>query len=267
MSELILPKEKHKAEINPNSIILYGKEKCGKTTILSQLENCLIVDTENGSNKVEALSIKAPLDSGPVSKMNWLKSVAEKIIAEGKPYDYIAIDTFTEVNYWSEWSGTFRYMNSSQGKSFNRVKDEKGLPIKGGAFLDPNSDDYQSVHSLPDGNGYRWSRDEALRIFEMFQNAARKCVIYVCHVEDKFVGLNGGTEIVVPRQLALTGKLRDILPRKVDAIGYVYSDKGNIKVNFSSSEDRTGGTRAKHLVNYNDVLDWSKIFKKEKETK
>jgi hypothetical protein len=258
--DFALPTKPHKPEVNANTMILFGKEKCGKTTAISQLEDCLIIDTELGSRKVESLSIMAPQDRGPVGKMQWLKKLAEKLVESGKKYDYVAIDTLTEVNEWSEWSGTFRYMNSIQGKSFNRVKDERGNPIRGGEYIDPSDDDYMSVHTLPDGNGYRWSRDEMLQIIDLFNNVAKKCVIYVCHVEDKYVGMKENTEVVVPKQLALTGKLRDILPRKVDAIGYVYNDKGTIKVNFAGTDERSGGSRAKHLQGYNDVLDWKKIF-------
>lgn len=257
--EFRLPQVPREAEKNINSCILFGKEKCGKTTALSLLENCLIIDTEKGSHKVSALSIDVPEDLGPVGKMNWLRRLADKLSKE-KPYDYIAIDTFSEIDQWAEWSGTFKYMNSPQGKSFNRVKDKFGNPIKGGDFLDPLDPDYLSVHTLPEGYGYRWSREEVMDIFHRFQNAARKCVIYVCHIEDKYISIKETTDQVAPKQLALTGKIRDILPRKVDAIGYVYNEKGTIKVNFTGGEEKLGGTRARHLQGYNGPLDWTKIF-------
>lgn len=261
--ELVLPTVPHEPEVNMSSCILFGKEKCGKTTAISELGNCLIIDTEKGSKKVKALALVAPEDKGPVGKMHWLRKVAEKLVEEGKQYDYVALDTLTEVNEWAEWSGTYRYMNSPQGKSFNRVKDKNGNPIKGGDFLDPSDDDYQSVHTLPDGNGYRWSREEVMSIFNAFMKVARKCVIFVCHIEDKFVALKETTDTVIPKQLALTGKLREILPRKVDAVGYVYNEKGTLKVNFVGTEERLGGNRAKHLRGYNGPLDWSKVFIKE----
>ena len=262
-SVLILPTQKRQAEVNMNTCILFGKEKCGKSTAISKLENCLIIDTEKGTRKLEALTLEVPEDLGPVGKMTWLKRLADQIIAEGRPYDYIAIDTFTEINEWAEWSGTFKYMNSPQGKSFNRVKDKNGNPIKGGEYLSPNDPDYMSVHTLPEGYGYRWSREEVMDIFNKFQNVAKKCVIFVCHIEDKYVALKDATDLVVPKQLALTGKIRDILPRKVDCIGYVYNDKGTIKVNFTGTEEKIGGTRAKHLIGYNGDLDWEKIFIKD----
>lgn len=258
MSEFELPTEAHEPEVNADSMILFGKEKCGKTTALSQLENCLIIDTENGSAKVKAMSIKVPQDKGPVGKMQWLKQLAAHLKESNHTYDYIAIDTLTEVNDWAEWSGTFRYMNSSQGKKFNRVLDEKGQPTK--VMLAPDSDDYESVHTLGEGFGYRWSREEVLAIFNAFLGLAKKCVIFVCHIEDKYIGLKDTVDVVIPKQLALTGKLRDSLPRKVDAIGYVYNEKGVIKVNFVGDEAKLGGSRAAHLRGYNGVLDWKKIF-------
>lgn len=258
--EYELPTKPHTPEVNANSMILFGKEKCGKTTALSLLENCLIIDTERGSAKVKATAIQVPQDRGPVGKMAWLKGLANKLKESDIKYDYIGIDTLTEVNDWAEYSGTYRYMNSIQGKSFNRVKDAKGVPIKGGEFLSPDEDDYQTVHSLPDGNGYKWSREEVMAIFNMFMGLANKCVIFVCHIEDKFIGLKDTTDQIVPKQLALTGKLRDMLPRKVDAIGYVYTTSDGIKVNFAGDEQRIGGSRAKHLQGYNGILDWKVIF-------
>lgn len=260
MDEFVFPTEPHEPEVNPSSMILFGKEKCGKTTALTSLPNCLIIDTEKGTKKARALAMQVPDDKGPVGKMQWLKKLAQKLIDDGRKYDYVAIDTLSEINQWAEWSGTYRYMNSAQGKKFNRVKDKHGLPVPGGDFLDPESDDYESVHNLGEGYGYRWSRDEVIKVFELFQNTAKKCVIFVCHIEDKFVGQKDATDGVAPKQLALTGALRNILPRKVDAIGYVYNDKGTIKVNFTGTEERIGGTRAKHLQGYNDILDWKKIF-------
>lgn len=255
-----LPDSLSTPEVNMQSCILFGLPKCGKTTLLSKLPNCLIIDTENGTNKISALVKKVPEDRGPVGKMKWLDEFADFLIAKGKPYDYVAIDTFSEVNDMAEWSGTYRYMNSVQGQKFNREKDSDGEPIKKGPMLKPTDPDYESVHTIGEGFGYRWSREDTLRVFEKYMKVAKKCVFFVCHVEDKFMAIKENTDVLIPKQLALTGKLRNILPRKVDAIGYVYNDDGVIKVNFTGSEERVGGSRAAHLQGYNDVADWNKIF-------
>ena len=255
-----LPTKLSVPDQNMHTCVLYGLPKCGKTTALSLLEGCLIIDTENGSDKISGIIKKVPLDKGPVGRMQWLDKFADELIKADKPYDYVAIDTFSEINDWSEWSGTFRYMNSVMGSSFNRELDQLGKPIKGGPKLKSSDDNYESVHNLPEGYGYRWSREDTLRMFEKYTRVAKKCVFFVCHVEDKYIGQKENTEIIIPKQLALTGKLRNIIPRKVDAIGYIYNEEGIIKVNFTGSEERVGGNRCKHLLGYNNILDWNKIF-------
>ena len=50
----MLKKQKRKpVSINPGILLLYGAPKVGKTTMLSQLDDCLIVDTEQGGNMLE----------------------------------------------------------------------------------------------------------------------------------------------------------------------------------------------------------------------
>ena len=254
------PKGVSTPTVNMQSCILYGLPKCGKTTALSLLKDCLIIDTENGSDKISGHIKKVPMDRGPVGRMQWLNKFAVELLKAGKPYDYVALDSFSEINDWSEWSGTFRYMNSIMGCSFNREKDENEKPIKRGIMLKPTDDDYESVHNVPEGFGYRWSREDTLRVFEKYSRVAKKCIFYVCHVEDKYVGQKENTDMVIPKQLALTGKLRNILPRKVDAIGYIYNEDGVININFTGNEERVGGNRCLHLGGYNGILDWNKIF-------
>ena len=76
MSELTLPKQVVKAaRKSPKNMIIYGPPKIGKTTALSQLENCLIIDLEDGSDMVDALKIK-------VNNLAELAQVGKAIISE-----------------------------------------------------------------------------------------------------------------------------------------------------------------------------------------
>ena len=42
---------------SPKNMVIYGPPKIGKTTALSQLDNCLIIDLEEGSDMLDALKI------------------------------------------------------------------------------------------------------------------------------------------------------------------------------------------------------------------
>ena len=54
-----LPTKKITASaIDPRNLIIFGIPKVGKTTLLSTLDNCLILDFESGSDYVDALKIK-----------------------------------------------------------------------------------------------------------------------------------------------------------------------------------------------------------------
>ena len=50
----MLKKEKRKAvSVNPGILLLYGAPKVGKTTMLSKLDDCLVIDTEQGGNMLD----------------------------------------------------------------------------------------------------------------------------------------------------------------------------------------------------------------------
>ena len=58
--EIKLPLEKVKAESHsPSNLIIFSKPKTGKTTLFANLENCLILDLENGADYIDAIKIKA----------------------------------------------------------------------------------------------------------------------------------------------------------------------------------------------------------------
>lgn len=241
----------------PSTMILFGLPKCGKTTELSKLPNLLNIDVEEGSNLISMRRIQPPKGLGPVGKFQWLKRVAKKIKDEGNPYDFVAIETISYLDELSEWVGTWNYMNSIAGKSFNRVDGQKG-----GIMLESDHPDYQSVHSLPEGYGYRHSREAMTDIFDTIKDLGKVCTIMTCHVVDKYVISKQTNTEVRAMDLSLTGKVKNIYSRDVDAIGYVYNKGGKMQISFKGSEERLGGMRgANHIQGYEGPLDWNLIFK------
>jgi hypothetical protein len=195
-----------------------------------------------------------------VSKFKWLKALAEEIKKQGKPYDYVVIDTLSQLDMDAEWVGTWDYMNSIQGKKFNRHAD--------GTMMKPSDTDYESVLSLANGYGYRYTRAAIMDIFEHLKDLGKICTIFISHVADKMVAKHGTSEEVMTKDLALVGKTRDIIPRLVDATANVWNEEGQFMISFKGDSSKVGGVRATHLLGYTGPLKWDAIFlPEEKETK
>lgn len=112
-----LPTEIRKStQDNARFLILFGKPKSGKTTIMSKLDDCLLIDVENGSDFVDALTVKA----NTLRELYEIKeAIANKIKEEGKfPYKYIAIDTATKLEEMSLVLAKKLYRELPQGKNF-----------------------------------------------------------------------------------------------------------------------------------------------------
>jgi hypothetical protein len=248
---IVLPTESTKPKaVNPRHMVLYGKPKVGKTTAVCKLPNSLLIDVEKGSAFIEGMIMTPPKDT-PVAKFMWLKEVAKAIKDAGNPYDYVIIDTLSQLDVDAEWVGTYNYMNSITGKKFNRDSD--------GKMLSPLHPDYESVLSLGNGYGYRYTREAIMDIYETLKDLGKICTIFICHVADKMISNKSGEEVMI-KDLALVGKTRDVIPRLCDAIGNVWNDDGKMMVSFVGNNDKIGGVRAKHLLGYSGELDWSKVF-------
>lgn len=100
-----LPIKKTKASrVNPESMVIFSQPKMGKTTVLSGLDNCLIIDLEQGSNFVNALKYDVITESikqntKPIIILKKLINAIkeENVKKGGYVYKYIAIDTVTAL--------------------------------------------------------------------------------------------------------------------------------------------------------------------------
>tara|TARA_R100000278_G_scaffold42072_1_gene37111 strand:+ start:9280 stop:9954 length:675 start_codon:yes stop_codon:yes gene_type:complete len=222
-----LTKEKRKAiSVNPSTLLLYGAPKVGKTTMLSQLDDCLIIDTEKGSRMIE----------GYIQEVNSRDELIETLIAikESKDvkYKYIAIDTIDKVAEWAE----------------RRVCEEEGV---------------NSIADLAFGKGYGLVREKVAKTISHFKEVAEHLII-IGHRKVAYA-VTEGNPIVIPESLDLTGKLKNVIMAGCDAIGYVYrDDKENLMVSFKANDSIEAGSRCPHLKGQEVKFEWKNIYKEAK---
>jgi len=235
-----LPTSKTKATLtDPGKLIIYSKPKTGKTSLLAELENNLIIDLENGTQYYDALKVN-------INSVQELMDLIKSIIAAGKPYKYITLDTLTKLEDLALPYALTLYKQTPMGKSFT------GL----------------NVLDLPNGAGYKYLRDAMTNLL----NAIYKCadrVILLGHLKTTNIEKNG--KEVSARELDLTGKIKSMVSADVDAIGLLYrgEDSKNI-LSFKTTDDVICGARPVHLKDQEIVISelvdgkfithWDKIY-------
>ena len=233
MEIMELPKTKVKASRkSPKNMIIYGPPKIGKTTMLSLLNNCLIIDLEDGSDMVDALKIKA-------NSLADLQKIGGEIIKAGKPYKYVAIDTISKLEEWCEGYAKAIYKKTPMGKNFD------------------SKNENLSVLSLPNGAGYLYLRMAYKEWMDKLNKLADH-VILVGHLKDKMLEKQG-KEVAV-KDLDLTGKIKQITCANADAVGYIYREGEETMISFNSMDDVTAGSRCAHLKGATMPLAWDQIF-------
>lgn len=244
--EIVLPTSKVPAQaLSPRNLIIFSKPKTGKTTLLSQLDNCLILDLEQGSKYLEAMKVEA-------NSIADIKAVGKAIKDAGHPYDYVAVDTITALEEMCIPYAEELYMKTPMGKNW---------PTDGKLK-------YGTIIGLPNGAGYQYLREAFTKVVAYIQTWAPR-IILVGHVKDTVLEKNGSDFNSL--DLDLTGKLKRITASNSDSIGYLYrKGKKNI-LSFKTSDDIACGARPRHLSNQEIVLSemnekgdvvthWNKIY-------
>lgn len=262
---MILPTEIRQVKaINPHVLLLYSAPKVGKTTILGNLDNTLIIETEpHGADYI----------AGRISEVNRPKEFNDLLTAieennkkiGGYTYQRIAVDTITKLDEWSEITGTYRYMNKPQGKKFN-LKDERNPNSGYFSYVDK---EFETVHELGQGFGYKYSREEMTDWYDKLTTLAPE-IILIAHIKDKMIESKTG-DTVETRDINLTGKVKSIFASRVDAIGYMYRKDNQGILSFNPKDNLVCGGRCKHLqgdivisekLENGDIITyWDRIYK------
>lgn len=249
-----LPTQKVKStRVNPKSIVLFSQPKTGKTTIVSALENCLLIDLEEGSEFVDALKIDVIKEARAQNKLPIviLKELIDTIKAANAAkgdytYKFIALDTVTALEDIVLPLANKMYRDTNMGRNWE-------------------GDD---VTTLPNGAGYRYTRTALSRVLNELEEICDTLII-LGHTKDKDIEKKG--EMITERSLDLTGKSASILCAAVDTIGYVYREDEKTMIDFKPSVNFIIGSRSAHLKDKKIVvavsdeagnikIDWSQIF-------
>lgn len=231
----------------PRDLVIIGQPKIGKGTILgafTEKYNALVLDLEKGGYEYisarKLSTYQSQEDDEYTSFQNYVK--IKKLLLENKgKYEYLIIDGLSDLDSLSEIGGTLAYMNSIIGKKFNRVDD-----IPGGVKLKYGEPGFKSVLTLPDGNGYRYTRQWFLDQIEVFRQIS-PFRIYAAHVADKYIKEKGKDE-VVGAEISLTGKLKTIFAAKVTSLCKLIAEGDERILNFDVANDSIlAGSRAPQL--------------------
>ena len=210
---------------NPSVLLLYGAPKVGKTTMLSKLDDCLIIDTEKGSRMIE----------GYISEVSNRDELIDTLIelkeSKDVKYKYIALDTIDKVAEWAE----------------KRVCEEEGV---------------RAIADLAFGKGYGMVREKVTQTIEAFKEVTEH-LITIGHRKVAYAVTDGST-IVIPESIDLTGKLKNVIMSGADAIGYVYRDEDELMVSFKANDAIEAGSRCPHLKGKEVKFNWKNIYKEKK---
>lgn len=225
---VVLPTKKVAAETqDPKNLIIYGAPKVGKTTLLAELPESLLIDTEGGSSYVSAVKVKA-------TTIPELTEVCKAILDAGKPYKFLILDTITALEEMCKPLAAKLYMSTPMGKNYT-----------GGA---------EGILNLPQGAGWGYLRQAIEKVIDMVSKCSENLVI-VGHVKDKAIVDAEGKEAGSIKDFDLSGKTGRILAAKSDGIGFCHRDKdSNLCINFENGGLVTAGARPKHLANKDIVV-------------
>jgi hypothetical protein len=206
---------------DPKIMLLYGPPKIGKTTMLSKLDNCLIIDTEKGARMVGGHIIEA-------SNRKELINVIKEAKA-GHSFKYIALDTIDKVVQWAE----------------SAVCEEHQV---------------SALADLPFGKGWGLARDKVMNTIRTLSDTCDHLIL-IGHrktakaivegqdtVEPESLDITGRLKNMIMAESDAIGYVfRD--------------EEEALKVTFKSNDNLEAGSRSAHLRGAIIEFDWKHIYK------
>ena len=210
---------------NPKVLLLYGAPKVGKTTALSQLKDCLIIDTEQGANMIEGYVEEA---NSREELINILKEAED-----GHEFKYVAIDTIDKIADWAEKTvcaeeNVTAIADLAYGKGFALVREKVLNTVKVMKKIFP--------HVIIIGHR-KW---------------ARAILDSKAIVEPESLDLTGKLKNMLMADCDAIGYV------------YRDDETSKLMVSFKASEALEAGSRSPHLRGNEMELTWKNIYKEKK---
>lgn len=232
---------------SPQTLIIYGNPKVGKTSSLAALPGCITASLEKGCEMHEMTYV-------PLGSYAEYKDFCESLRRE-KSYQFLAVDTVTVLEDLCIEEATRRYKLSNTGRNWT------GTDI---------------LTELEYGAGYRALRIVFGEALDLACNAAPR-TIFIAHSADKYIKDQGGKD-VASAEVSLIGKCKQILCARGE-IGHLRQVTRAKKsaaektitdgiISFKTTEELVCGSRHKHLAGKSftfingetGVIDWAAIY-------
>jgi hypothetical protein len=149
--------------------------------------------------------------------------------SEGHDYKYFALDTVDKLVEWTEKDVCLEY-------------------------------DIQSINDLPFGKGFGLVRERVMNNIKKLHSLCDNLII-IGH--RKTASSIDNSTAIEPESLDLSGKLKNMVMAKADAIGYMFREDDKLMISFESGKALEAGSRCNHLRGKIFEFDWNKIYKKE----
>lgn len=255
------------SQTNSRDLVIISIPKMGKGSILGSFTskyNALVFDLEKGGYEfIDARKISIyPTQDTTLGEAygNYVKYRNLLLEQKGK-YDYLIIDGLSDLDLMASIGGTYLFMDSVMGKTFNRSGGERLKYGDKGFVLIENF--------LKEGGGYKWTREWFMRQIEIFKQIA-PYRLFAAHISDKLIRDSQKDE-VMGSEISLTGKLKTIFASKVTSLAKLIADGDKRYLNFEVMNDSIiAGSRnpkltGKILISEKDkdgniITYWDKIY-------
>lgn len=214
-----LPKERKEPDltVDRDMFLIIGEPKAGKSTLASGIDNCLVLDTQGGHNKLPSMSLdlreearnqgKEPMDIFRASLV---------MLKKDCPYDAVCIDTLDDISVMAE------------DLAVKNCNADNTVTVKGKAIGD-----------FAYGKGYAEHRGIVLSILTALRGLP--CTVILIAHNKRMIDEESHE---VTKVLDLPGKLAHQVPGEVDHIGIASKSKKGFVLSFEGYESERSGRKS-----------------------